>query len=275
MPGPTMLATPPVPLVPPMRTLVVDDDALARDRLRALLAHEGDVQVVDECGDGEQAARRIASLRPDLVLLDVQMPRLDGFGVVERVGSAAMPPVIFVSAFGHFAVRAFEAFALDYVLKPYEPLRLAAALARARAAVLARRGGPMLGSDARLAALLAQVQRPEVQYPESLAVKLGDQYHVVRVSDIDWIEADGNHARLHLQQRPRLIAKSLATLERQLLDPARFVRVHRGAIVNVEKIVAVEPLFHGDAALVLRDGTRVDCSRRFRDRLQGRLYFTT
>jgi two-component system LytT family response regulator len=260
-----------------IRTLVVDDDVLARTHLRALLEGEADVEVVGECADGRTAVERIATLQPDLVLLDVQMPLLDGFGVVQQVGPGRMPPVIFISAHSDFAVRAFEAYALDYVLKPYESTRLLAAIARARETVAARRRAhAALPDDGRLTALLAQFALPTVpRYPDSLAVKLGDQYHVLRVPDIDWIEADGNHSRLHIAQRHRLIAKSLALLERQVLDPARFLRVHRSSIVNISKVVAVEPMFHGDVQLVLQNGTRVDCSRRYRSRLQERLYFTT
>ena len=260
-----------------IRTLVVDDDVLARTHLRALLEGEADVEVVGECADGRTAVERIATLQPDLVLLDVQMPLLDGFGVVQQVGPGRMPPVIFISAHSDFAVRAFEAYALDYVLKPYESTRLLAAIARARETVAARRRAhAALPDDGRLTALLAQFALSTVpRYPDSLAVKLGDQYHVLRVPDIDWIEADGNHSRLHMAQRHRLIAKSLALLERQVLDPARFLRVHRSSIVNIGKVVAVEPMFHGDVQLVLQNGTRVDCSRRYRSRLQERLYFTT
>ncbi len=261
----------------PIRTLIVDDDVPARARLRALLAAESDVEIVGECGDGVTAVEQILRLVPDLVLLDVQMPGLDGFGVVQQVGPAVMPPVIFVSAHSEFAIRAFEAYALDYVLKPYEEARLLAAVARAREAVSMRQRAQHAGAaDVRLSALLSQITRTTApRFPDSLAVKLGDQYHVLRIADIDWIEADGNYSRLHLQQRQRLITKSLALLERQVLDPARFLRVHRSSIVNIEKVVAVEPMFHGDVQLVLQTGVRVDCSRRYRSRLQERLYFTT
>ena len=260
-----------------MRVLVVEDDVPARAHAVALLNSESDVLVVGECGDGNIAVQQIALLRPDLVLMDVLMPGLDGFGVVASVGVASMPQVIFVSAYSDFAVRAFEAYALDYVLKPYQPERLRDAIGRARQLIAVRRQLPTAESaESRLHALLAAVSRgTAVRYPESLAVKLGDQYHVLRVADIEWIEADGNHARVHLQGRSRIIAKSLALLERQVLDPARFIRVHRSAIVNVDRIVAVEPVLHGDVELVLQHGARVDCSRRYRSRLEERLFFTT
>ena len=283
-----MPVSPPPPsdssVLPSLRVLVVDDDATARRHIADVLRPQPDVEIVGECADGECAVTQIAELKPDLVFLDVQMPKLDGFGVVERVGASRMPPVVFTSAYAEFAVRAFEAYAIDYVLKPFDDARFLAALARAREQVVVRaeREAPARETvtpsvdDPRLRALLAHLAAPaRPRYPDAVAVKAGGQYVVLRVEDVDWIEADGNYARLQVHKRPRLITKSLATLERDVLDPARFVRVHRSAIVNVAKIAAVEPLFHGDVSLVLHDGTKVDCSRRFRDRLEERLYFTT
>lgn len=306
----------------PLRVLVVDDDPLARGRAREVVEAEPDLVVVGECADGESAVALIGAARPDLVLLDVQMPGLDGFGVVARVGAAAMPPVIFTSAYAEFAVRAFEAYALDYVLKPFDDARLRQALERVRREVATRRaasapagdvhavGGSLdeqddetsgaaaagaggagagvadpplagalvgtLAADPRLQALLELLSRPAPpRYPDALAIRAGAQYAVVRVAEVDWIEADGNYARVYVNKRPRLVSKSLATLERDVLDPARFARVHRSTIVNLARVAAVEPGLHGDFELVLHDGTRLACSRRYRDRLEARLYFTT
>ncbi len=140
----------------------------------------------------------------------------------------------------------------------------------------ARRPGTAAGPDARLVGLVDELHRPEpTRYPDALAIKSGTEYVVVRAADIDWIEADGNYARLYVQRRPRLLAKSLTTLEHEVLDPERFLRVHRSAIVNLSRIASVEPLSHGELTLVLHDGSRVDCSRRYRKRLEERLYFTT
>jgi len=292
------------PAAPPLRVLIVDDDPVARGRARAALGTQPDVLLVGECADGETAVALIAAARPDLVFLDVQMPGLDGFGVVARVGAAAMPPVVFTSAYAEFAVRAFEAYALDYVLKPFDDERLLRALDRVRREAAAARAtmardasaqeantgrsaapdvpdasdGPALalGADPRLLALLDLLARPAPpRYPDALAIRAGAHYAVVRVADVDWIEADGNYARVYVQKRPRLVTKSLVTLEREVLDPTRFVRVHRSTIVNLGRVAAVEPGLHGDVDLLLHDGTRVACSRRFRDRLEQRLYFTT
>jgi two-component system LytT family response regulator len=261
----------------PIRAVVVDDDARARQHIVTLLSAHPDIEVVRQCADGREAVEALSATPADLVFLDVQMPELDGFGVLAEVGPERMPPVIFTSAYSEFAVRAFEAYALDYLLKPFDEARFAAALDRARQQVtLQRRSSPAAELDARLIGLLQHLQRPApAHFPEAIAIRSGAQYVVVRVADIDWIEADGNYARLYVQKHARLLTKSLATLEKDVLDPEVFVRVHRSAIVNTTKIAAVEPQLHGELTLVLRDGTRVQCSRRHRKRLEEKLYFTT
>lgn len=264
-----------------LRGLIVDDDPHARARLRHLASREHALDIVAECADGDQAVDVLNETGVDLVFLDVDMPRLDGFGVIDQIGVDRMPPIIFTSAFSHFAVRAFEAYALDYLLKPFDDWRFAAAVERARAAVNTRRraSGADLATpniDARLLALIQHVNRGEhVSYPDAIAIRAGGQYTILRVADIDWIEADGNYAKLYVDGRPRLITKTLAALEKDVLDPEIFVRVHRSAIVNASKIATVELLFHGELSLVLRDGARVPCSRRFRKKLDERFYFTS
>ncbi|HET6231958.1 MAG TPA: LytTR family DNA-binding domain-containing protein [Longimicrobiaceae bacterium] len=254
-----------------IRALVVDDDPLARKRIRALLEHEEDVALIGECADGAEAIPRIREERPDLVFLDVQMPQVDGFGVVEAIGAEHMPVVVFASAYVEFAVRAFEAYALDYLLKPFDEARFRAALQRARAAVRGR-----AAVDPRMGALVDFLQAPaRVEYPQTIAIKVGDQYRFLGVDEIDWIEADGNYARLHVGGQQRLLHKTLADMEERLLDPARFVRIHRSTIANVSRIAAAEPLFHGELSVILKDGTRLVCSRRYRPRLQERVPFLT
>jgi two-component system LytT family response regulator len=254
--------------------LVVDDDASARQHIRAALAAHDDV-LAEECSDGREAVRALTTSPVDLVLLDVEMPHLDGFGVLAEVGAERMPPVIFISAYSEYAVRAFEAYALDYLLKPFDDARFATALNRGREQVHARRRATA-ALDPRLIGILEHLQRPHrAQYPDALAIRSGDQYVVVRVADVDWIEADGNYARLYVRGRARVLTRTLAALESELLDPSVFIRVHRSAIVNASKIASIEPLFHGELTLILHDGTRVPCSRRHRKRLEERLYFTT
>jgi two-component system, LytTR family, response regulator len=259
-----------------IRAIVVDDEAPARQRLQSLLEAHPDIDVVRECANGREAVDVLTTTSVDLVFLDVQMPELDGFGVIAAVGVERMPPIIFTSAYSEFAVRAFEAYALDYLLKPFDDKRLEAALDRAREEVSARRATSMAENDARLVGLLQHLDRAESNhYPEAIAIKTGAQYVVTRVADIDWIEADGNYAKVYIQKRPRLLTKSLTTLEKDVLDPETFIRVHRSAIVNTARIAAVEPQLHGDVTLLLHDGTHVQCSRRFRKRLEEKLYFTT
>ena len=273
---------------PAIRTLVVDDEALARARLRDLLAACPDIEIIGECASGRAAVETIGASAVDLVFLDIQMPELDGFGVLAAVGPERMPPLIFTSAYSEFAVRAFESYALDYLLKPFDEARLGAAVDRARRQVAARRRAVAMGEaptaspnaaadlDARLIGLLAHLRQPQPpRFPEAIAIRSGAQYLVVRVADVDWIEADGNYSKLYIQRRPRLLTRTLAALEKNVLDPDVFVRVHRSAIVNTTTIVAVEPHPHGELTLVLRDGSHVQCSRRHRKRLEERLYFTT
>ena len=263
----------------PIRALVVDDDASARHRLRELAETVPDLAVVDECMDGREAVEALGSNDVDLVFLDVEMPRLDGFGVISEIGPDRMPPIIFTSAYSEFGVRAFEAYALDYLLKPFDDARFHAALQRARQQIEARRAHELAAPaevDPRLLGLLEHLQDPHRNsYPDAIAIRTGGQYLVVRVADVDWIEADGNYSKLYVKQRPRLLTKTLLTLEKEVLDPNVFVRVHRSAIVNSTKIAVVEPHVHGELTLVLHDGTRVQCSRRFRERLEDKLYFTT
>jgi two-component system LytT family response regulator len=260
----------------PLRAIVVDDEAPAREHLGRLLKLHPEVTIVRECADGAEAVETLRSTSVDLVFLDVQMPGLDGFGVIAEIGADRMPPVIFISAYSEFAVRAFEAYAIDYLLKPYDGARLGVALERAREQMVARKAHSDGKDDERLTGLLAHVRGPQSdRYPDAIAIRSGSQYVVARVADIDWIEADGNYARVYVQKRARLLTKSLATLEKDVLDPEVFVRVHRSSIVNTRKIATVEPHAHGDLTLVLHDGTQVQCSRRYRQRLEDKLYFTS
>jgi two-component system LytT family response regulator len=255
-----------------LRILIVDDDAGARTRLRAMLAQEPDCAVVGEAADGRAAVALIREREADVVFLDVEMPYLSGFQVVQHVGAGALPFLIFCSAYEKYAVQAFEAYALDYLLKPFDAPRLQAALARARA----RLGAPTDTTGTRLDALLAHIERLQVQpasYPPSLAVLNGPRYDIVRVADITRIEADGNYAVLHTEKAQRVVTKSLLRLEEDVLDPAMFVRVHRSTIVNIAHVVSATPEEHGDLVLHLAGGRAVRCSRRYRDRLDERLHF--
>jgi len=245
-----------------IRTLIVDDEPLARQRLRHLLADQADIEVVDECATGEQAIEAIEALQPDLLFLDIQMPEVDGFGVMRAVGPGTVPVVIFVTAYDQFALRAFEAHALDYLLKPFDDERFEAALDRARNTIRQHRDGDL---DRRLRALLQDV-RPEREYLQRLSVRAGMRTVLVRTAEIDWIEAEGKYVRLHVGPRTHLVRDTLTRLE-EALDPSVFRRIHRSTIVNLERVREIESLFQGDCVLVLQDGTRLNAGRAYRKNL--------
>ncbi len=252
------------------RVLVVDDEPLARDNVRHLVARAPDVTAVSECEGGREAVEGILRERPDLVFLDVQMPELDGFGVLREVGPERMPPVIFVTAFDRYAVRAFEANALDYLLKPFGDRRFEESLERARRQRAQGRDRAMLE---RLSALLDshRLQAPEPErkpapregaeggYVERIAVKTGGKVLLLPVGEVDWCEAEGNYVVLHAGSRSPMLRETLNRVE-QLLDPRRFVRVHRSTLVNVDRIRELEPDVDKGWVVVLRDGTRLRLS---------------
>ena len=237
----------------PLRVLIVDDEPLARDSIRMLLRHERDIVVVGEAS-GVDAAALIASARPDIMFLDIQMPEVDGFALLDRVGAGAVPAVVFVTAFDRYALKAFEVHALDYLLKPFDDRRFAQALSRARERAHSRRRGE---ADTRLASLL----RERATAPrDRFLIPVRDKVLVVEAANIDWVEAADYYVSLHVGPATHLLRETMDELEKQL-DPSRFFRVHRSAIVNIERVREIHPLFRGDCALVLTDGTRVKLSR--------------
>ena len=250
----------------PLRVVLADDEPLGRLALRQLIARHADLVVVGEAVDGRDAVTIVEDTRPDVLLLDVQMPELDGFGVIAELD--APPPTIFVTAHDSFAVRAFEAAALDYLLKPVGEQRFDAALARLRQGIADHRAGEL---GRRMADLLAGVAPlpialRSVAPRERLVARLGDRSTVIAVGDIDWIEAQDYCAAVHVGDAVHVIRQSLAALETEL-DPARFVRVHRGALVHVARI---RELHHGggDLVVVLASGVRLPVSRRRREALE-------
>jgi two-component system LytT family response regulator len=245
-----------------IKVLIAEDEPLARERIRSLLEEETDVDICAECADGASAVNAIRQHQPDLVFLDVNMPEKTGFEVIEAVGADAMPPVIFVTAYDHFAVQAFDAHALDYVLKPFDEERFRTAVERARETILRHNGGSL---DPRLTDLLAGLQRQH--YLERLAVKSGGKIIFLKADEITWIGAEGNYARLHAGKKSYLMRETMTSLESKL-DPARFIRIHRSTIVATDAIAELEPLFQGDYVVVLRDGTRLTSSRGYRANLQ-------
>jgi two-component system, LytTR family, response regulator len=245
-----------------LRVLIVDDEPLARERIRACLEGVAGVEIAGECGDGEDAVADIERLRPDLVFLDVQMPELDGFAVLEALKVEPLPAVVFVTAYDEFAVRAFEVRAVDYLMKPFACARVHDAVERVRA----RAAGTADEVAERLRALLRDLE-PRRGWLERIPVRVGPRVLFVRAADIDWIEGEGNYARLKVGGKAYLLRETLARLEERL-SPEHFVRIHRSVIVNVERIREIQPMFKGTYQVMLHDGTRLTSTRTYRDRIR-------
>lgn len=245
-----------------LRALIVDDEPLARTALVRLLKRERDINLIGQCGDGESAVQAIRQLQPDIVFLDVQMPEMDGFQVVEAIGAEQMPVTIFVTAFDRYAIRAFDANAVDYLLKPFAADRLARALARARDRCLGRQDKE---AAQRLFSLLDS--RLQSDYAQRLTVATGGRIVFVPVADIDWIEAEGNYARLHVSRKVFEVRETLQALMEKL-DPREFIRIHRSTIVNTRRIREVLPWFQGSHIVMLQSGEELRMSRYQRDAVE-------
>lgn len=248
-----------------IRVLVVDDEAPARRRTIDLLRRDSRVETILEAADGMAAVTAIQQQRPDLVFLDVQMPELDGLGVVDAIGADQMPLTVFITAYDQHAIRAFEANALDYLLKPFSDERFEAAMVRAMSRLdelnIREFGQQMMK-------MVSSVQTAGRW--DRLVVKSGGTTRFIRVTDIDWIEAAGVYANLHVAGKELLYRAALNDLAERL-DPRRFVRVHRSAIVNIESILHLEPISHGEFDVVLKNGSRTRVSRTYRTQLEARL----
>lgn len=245
-----------------IRTVIVDDEPLARKRLADLLAEIHDVEVLAECTNGEEAIRTIEETRPDLLFLDVQMPEIDGFDVLHAIGVGCVPAVIFVTAYDQFALRAFEAHALDYLLKPFDDERFAASLQRARERIRQQQFGDV---DRRLLALLNEA-RPDRGHIQRLVVPSGHRSIFIRTDDVDWIEAERNYIRIHVRGQAHLLRENMSRIE-SALDPSKFCRIHRSTIVNIDRIHAVESLARGEYLVTLHDGTKLTSGRSYRQNL--------
>lgn len=250
----------------PLSAVIVDDEQLARDELAYLLKSVGDVEVVAQGKNGLEGVNLIREHAPDLVFLDVQMPGLDGFGVVEQIGAEKMPAIVFVTAFDQYALRAFEIHALDYLLKPFDRERFEATLARAREAIRLRAAG---SGDQGMAALLESLAARR-KYAERLLVKCSGKERLLPVAEVDWFEAAGNYVKIHTGGERLLLRETMANLELRL-DPEQFARIHRSTIVNLGKVKELEPWFHGDYVVRLVDGQKLTLSRSYRGRLLEKL----
>lgn len=249
-----------------IRAIIVDDVDLARERIKILLDDQK-VEVVAECANGREAVKAITSLKPDLVFLDVQMPNVGGFEVVEAVGVEEMPAVIFVTAYDEYALRAFEINAIDYLLKPFDRDRLNKAVARARR--LIERREPAGEIEERLRRLLSEV-RPGPKYLRRIPVKSARDTTLISAETVDWVGSAGHYLELHVGAETHLIREQLSRLEAKL-DPEKFVRIHRSVIVNLDRVKSLRPLFNGDHIVVLKDGQELNLSRTYHEKLMGLL----
>jgi|SRR3954469_10459343 two-component system LytT family response regulator len=245
-----------------VRAIIADDEMLARERLQQLLSKEPDIDVIGECADGVEAVNQIQEKKPDLVFLDVQMPELDGFGVLASLNKEAMPVIVFVTAHDKFALRAFEVHAVDYLLKPFDRERFQTALTRALERIK-QRGDKSQGE--RQAAVLAELKGPSKPL-ERLAIKSDGRVLFVRLEDINWIEAAHNYVEVHDEKQGHLVRDTVQGIEAKL-PPEKFVRISRSVIVNISKIKEMQPLFYGEYTVTLHSGKKLTLSRRYRKKL--------
>ena len=253
-----------------LRAVIADDEPAARRGVRLLLERDGGIEIAGEAANGPEAVALIREARPDLVFLDVQMPGADGFQVLAQLPPDAVPVVIFVTAYDEHALRAFEVNAIDYLLKPYDDARFAAALQRAKTQVH-RRQGDTVGS--RITQLLDFLQRgggktePATEKPgERILLKSSGEIFFLKAEEIDWIEAEGDYMKFHVAGRAHLMRETMARLEARL-DPRRFIRIHRSTIVNIDRLRKLSPSFAGEYAVVLHDGTKLKLSRGYHERI--------
>lgn len=246
-----------------MRTLIVDDEKLAREKLRRLLGEETDVEIIGETSCGFDTVEFINEKQPDLVFLDIQMPELNGFEVLQKINQDKMPTIIFVTAFDQYALEAFNVHALDYLTKPFDRERLQLALQKARNQIDSNRQGQM---DERLISLLSDLKE-EKQYPDRLVLKTSGRIYFVKTDDIDWIEAAGNYIKIHVGKKSHMLRETMSSIENRL-DPDKFLRIHRSRLVNIDRIKELNPLFSGDYLVTLSDNTELNLSRKYHSRLQ-------
>jgi two-component system, LytTR family, response regulator len=255
------------PTLEPIAVLVADDELPARQRLMDLLRRDDQVASVSEASDGQTAVEMIQRQNPDLLFLDVQMPELDGLAVIDAIGAAQMPLTVFVTAYDQHAIRAFDANALDYLLKPFSDERFEATMARAKARLDER---SMKEFGRRVMKMVSATPAAPERRLDRLVVKAGGTTRFIRVVDIDWIEAAGVYVTLHVGGKELLYRAALNDLAEKL-DPRRFVRVHRSALINIESVLQLEPISHGEFEAVLKNGSRTRVSRTYRSQLEKRL----
>lgn len=248
--------------LPKIRTVIADDELLARKFIRRMLKQDHDVELVAECSNGAEAVTTIRKEKPDLLFLDIQMPEMDGFAVLEAVGLDHLPEVIFTTAYESYAIRAFELHALDYLLKPFDQVRFKAALKYAKERFYSRQEEQ---KRLQIGTLLETI-RAQPQHLDRVIIRADGRITFLQTRDIDWLEADDKYVHLHTGKGTRMVRQTLSAMETQL-DPKKFLRVHRSAMVNLDRIKELQPLFNGEHSLILEDGTRLTLSRKYKEKL--------
>jgi len=251
-----------------IRVAIADDEPLARERLRSMLHGRERYTIVAECNDGVDAVSALSQHDIDLLFLDVQMPGLDGFQILEAPGTAPLPIIVFVTAFNDYALRAFDVSALDYLLKPFDRGRFEETLARVEERLASRQRTEISGELRDFLHTLSTTAAPG--HVSRFPVRANGEIYFVRADDVDWIDAEGNYVALHAAGRRHLVRDTIKSLEGRL-NPAKFVRVHRSAIINVDKLRKLQPYFHGEYVITLQDGTTLTSSRTYSDRLRALL----
>lgn len=241
--------------------LIVDDESHARERLKKHIKGDRELNIAGECSDGLEAVDFIEKNKPDVVFLDVQMPKMDGLGVIETVGVENMPVVIFVTAYDRFAIQAFKVNAMDYVLKPVAKDRFTESITRAKEYIENRKNGEL---NQRMIRLLEEM-KPDKQYIDRIMVKSSDRMYLIKTLDIDWIEADDNYVKLHVGPKYHLLRQTMKSLE-DALDPSLFLRIHRSIIVNMDRIKEIQQWFNNEYTVILKDGTELTMSRGYKDK---------
>jgi two-component system, LytTR family, response regulator len=248
-----------------IKVLIVDDEVLGRTRVREILRKDPEVDLVGECSNGREAVEAVLEHSPDLLFLDVQMPEMDGFAVLEALPRGRIPLVVFVTAYDQYALRAFEVYAVDYILKPFDKERFHRTLQHAKSQILRQRGSVL---NQGLLNLLEELKgRPKSKYPDRLVIKTAGRVSFLKTCEIDWIEAEGNYVRLHVGKEAHLLRETLNQMEERL-DPDQFLRIHRLTIVSLERIKELQPWFHGEYRVLLQDGTQLLLSRKYREKLR-------
>lgn len=246
----------------PIRVLIVDDEPLARKRLRELLKDDSEIVIVGECANGAETISATRELAPDLIFLDVQMPGIDGLAVSEALNGRGSPLFVFVTAYEQYAVRAFDVQAVDYLLKPFDRARFTQALWLAKERLREKDRDDV---NRRILGLLSEI-KDKPQYLDRLVIKNNDRVFVLKTDEIDWIEAEGNYVRVHFGKQSSLMRETLTHFAAQL-DPRKFPRIHRSRLVNIDHIQELQPWSHRDWRIILRSGAELRLSRNYRDRL--------